>query len=378
MREQVLAACKRIVVKVGSSLVASSQGGLRLDRINRLAQELGTLQAQDRQIVVVSSGAIVAGLSHLAIFSYPAELPLQQAAAAVGQSRLMRAYEMAFEETKNKIAQVLLTHQDLSDRRRFLNARHTLNTLIQLRVIPIINENDTVAIEEIRFGDNDTLAGEVAHLVDADLLVILSDVDGLYSQDPHLNPSAELIPLVANVTKDIEDLAGTSRTQASRGGMVTKIRAAKQAGRFGVPTLLLNGETPHALEDVLNGKPGGTFFVSDQSPLTSRKQWIAYTLRPKGEVRLDEGAVAALTLRGKSLLPSGILDITGIFLTGDPITCATREGMPFAQGLTNYSAETLHRIKGKKTSDIRQLLGSLEYEEVIHRDNLVLTKQQVS
>lgn len=373
MREQVLGACKRVVVKIGSSLVASSKGGLRIDRIHRLAQELSAVQAQNRQIVVVSSGAIVAGLSHLAIASYPTELPLQQAAAAVGQSRLMRAYETAFEENTNKIAQVLLTHQDLADRRRFLNARHTLITLIQLGVIPIINENDTVAIDEIRFGDNDTLAGQVAHLVDADLLVILSDVNGLYSQDPHLNPSAELIPLVSTITKDIEDLAGSSRTQASRGGMITKIRAAKQAGRFGVPTLLLNGETPNALGEVMEGKPGGTFFASDQAPLTSRKQWIAYTLRPKGELLLDEGAVAALTLRGKSLLPSGILDIKGTFLTGDPITCATREGVAFAQGLTNYSAEMLQRIKGKKTSEIRGLLGSLEYEEVIHRDNLVLT-----
>jgi glutamate 5-kinase len=378
MREQVLAAGKRIVVKIGSSLVASSQGGLRIDRIHRLAQELGALQTQSRQIIIVSSGAIVAGLSHLAIASYPTELPLQQAAAAVGQSRLMRAYETAFEETRHKIAQVLLTHQDLADRRRFLNARHTLITLIQLGVIPIINENDTVAIDEIRFGDNDTLAGQVAHLVDANLLVILSDVDGLYSQDPHLNPSADLIPLVSTITKDIDDLAGASRTQSSRGGMVTKIRAAKQAGRFGVPTLLLNGETPNALGEVLEGKPGGTFFSSDQSPLTSRKQWIAFTLRPKGELQLDEGAVTALTLRGKSLLPSGILDIKGTFLTGDPITCATREGVAFAQGLTNYSAETLQRIKGKKTSEIRQLLGSLEYEEVIHRDNLVLTEQRGS
>ena len=378
MREQVLAACNRVVVKIGSSLVASSLGGLRIDRIHRLAQELSALQSQSRQIVIVSSGAIVAGLSHLGIASYPTELPLQQAAAAVGQSRLMRAYEMAFEENKNKIAQVLLTHQDLADRRRFLNARHTLITLIQLGVIPIINENDTVAIDEIRFGDNDTLAGQVAHLVDADLLVILSDVNGLYSQDPHLNPSAELIHLVSTITKDIEDLAGSSRTQASRGGMVTKIKAAKQAGRFGVPTLLLNGETPNVLAEVLEGKPGGTFFSSDQSPLTSRKQWIAYTLRPKGELLLDEGAVAALTLRGKSLLPSGILDIQGTFLTGDPITCATRDGVAFAQGLTNYSAETLRRIKGKKTSEIRDLLGALEYEEVIHRDNLVLTEQLIS
>jgi glutamate 5-kinase len=373
MREQVLAACKRIVVKIGSSLVASSTGGLHRERIHRLAQELGALQSQNRQIVIVSSGAIVAGLAHLDMAKYPTELPLQQAAAAVGQSRLMRAYEIAFEETHNKIAQVLLTHQDLTDRRRFLNARHTLITLIQLGVIPIINENDTVAIDEIRFGDNDTLAGQVAHLVDANLLVILSDVNGLYRQDPRLNPAAELIPLVSTITKDIEGLAGVSRTQSSRGGMVTKIRAAKQAGRFGVPTLLLNGETPDSLNDVLNGKPGGTFFTSDQFPLTSRKQWIAYTLRPKGEVWIDEGAVAALTLRGKSLLPSGVIDIKGTFFSGDAITCATPEGIAFAQGLTNYSAEMLQRIKGKKTSEIRQLLGSLEYEEVIHRDNLVLT-----
>jgi glutamate 5-kinase len=372
MREQVLGTCKRIVVKIGSSLVASSKGGLHRDRIQRLAQELGALQSQNRQLIIVSSGAIVAGLSHLAIGSYPTELPLQQAAAAVGQSRLMQAYESAFEKTNNKIAQVLLTHQDLADRRRFLNARHTLITLIQLGVIPIINENDTVAIDEIRFGDNDTLAGQVAHLVDANLLVILSDVNGLYREDPHLNPSAEFLSVISSITKEIEDFAGTSRTQTSRGGMVTKIRAAKQAGRFGVPTLLLNGETPNALGEVLQGKPWGTFFVSDQSPLTSRKQWIAYTLRPKGELLVDEGAAAALTLRGKSLLPSGIIDIKGFFMTGDAITCATHEGKPFAQGLTNYSAETLQRIKGKKTSEIRQLLGSLEYEEVIHRDNLVI------
>ncbi len=193
MREQVLGTCKRIVVKIGSSLVASSKGGLHRDRIQRLTQELGALQSHNRQIIVVSSGAIVAGLSHLAMTSYPTELPLQQAAAAVGQSRLMQAYEIAFEKTNHKIAQVLLTHQDLADRRRFLNARHTLITLIQLGVIPIINENDTVAIDEIRFGDNDTLAGQVAHLVDANLLVILSDVNGLYREDPHLNPSAEFL-----------------------------------------------------------------------------------------------------------------------------------------------------------------------------------------
>jgi glutamate 5-kinase len=323
--------------------------------------------------VLVSSGAIVAGISHLALKTYPQEVPLLQAAAAVGQSRLLHAYEMGFEESGHKIAQILLTHQDLADRRRFLNARHTLTTLLQLGVIPIINENDTVATEEIRFGDNDALAGQIAHLIDADLLVILSDVNGLYEADPYLNPSAKLIPLVSTITKKIENLAGASRTQSSRGGMVTKIQAAKQAGRFGVPTLLLNGETPHALGQALEGNPSGTFFVSKQSSLNTRKQWIAFTLRPKGEVMLDDGAVAALALRGKSLLASGILNIKGTFLTGDPISCTTQEGIIFAQGLSNYSAETLHRIKGKQTSEIRQLLGALEYEEVIHRDNLALT-----
>ncbi len=373
MHQQVLTACKRVVVKIGSSLVASPKGGLRLDRIGRLAEEFGGLQGQNRQFVLVSSGAIVAGISHLALKSYPQEVPLQQAAAAVGQSRLMRAYEMAFEKPGCKIAQILLTHQDLADRRRFLNARHTLTTLLQLGVIPIINENDTVATEEIRFGDNDALAGQIAHLVDADLLVILSDVNGLYEEDPHLNPSAKLIPLVPTITKQIENLAGASRTQASRGGMVTKIRAAKQAGQFGVPTLLLNGETPNALGKALEGNSSGTFFASNQSSLTHRKQWIAFTLRPKGEITLDEGAVAALVIRGKSLLASGILSVTGTFLPGDPVSCTTEEGIVFAQGLSNYSAESLQRIKGKQTSEIQQLLGALEYEEVIHRDNLALT-----
>ena len=373
MYQQELTTYKRVVVKIGSSLVASSEGGLHLDRIERLAEEFGRLQTHNRQLVLVSSGAIVAGISHLALKSYPQDVPLQQAAAAVGQSRLVRAYEMAFEKSQHKIAQILLTHQDLADRRRFLNARHTLATLLQLGVIPIINENDTVAVDEIRFGDNDTLAGQIAHLIDADLLVILSDVNGLYEEDPRLNPSAKLIPLVPAITKQIENLAGTSRTQASRGGMVTKIQAAKQAGRFGVPTLLLNGETPNTLGQALEGNSSGTFFASQESSLTNRKQWIAFTLRPKGEIMLDAGAVTALVLRGKSLLASGILSVKGSFLTGSPVSCTTEEGIVFAQGLSNYSAETLQRIKGKQTSEIQQLLGALEYKEVIHRDNLALT-----
>ena len=370
---ELLTTCRRVVVKIGSSLVASSNGGLQLDRIERLTKEFGELQSRDRELVIVSSGAIVAGISHLGLTTYPQELPLRQAAAAVGQSHILWAYETAFKRSGHKIAQILLTHQDLGGRRRFLNARHTLTQLIQLGVIPIINENDTLSIDEIRFGDNDALAGQIAHLVDADLLVILSDVNGLYDADPHINPSAKLIPHVPTITKRIESLAGASRTQASRGGMVTKILAAKQAGRFGVPTLLLNGETPNALPQALKGNPGGTFFASKQSSLTNRKQWIAFTLRPKGELILDEGAVAALVLRGKSLLASGIIDVKGRFLNGDPVSCKTKEGIIFAKGITNYSAEALERIKGKQSTEIQEILGALEYEEVIHRDNLALT-----
>lgn len=371
--QELLTTCKRVVVKIGSSLVASSAGGLHLDRIERLTKEFGALQSRDRELVIVSSGAIVAGISHLGLTTYPQELPLRQAAAAVGQSHILWAYETAFKRCGHKIAQILLTHQDLGGRRRFLNARHTLTQLIQLGVIPIINENDTLSIDEIRFGDNDALAGQIAHLVDADLLVILSDVNGLYDADPHINPSAKLIPHVPSITKRIESLAGVSRTQASRGGMVTKIQAAKQAGRFGVPTLLLNGETPNALPQALEGNPSGTFFASKQSALTNRKQWIAFTLRPKGELMLDEGAVAALVLRGKSLLASGIIDVKGRFLNGDPVSCTTKEGIVFAKGITNYSAEALERIKGKQSTEIQEILGALEYEEVIHRDNLALT-----
>ncbi len=372
MREQILSTCNRIVVKIGSSLVASSKGGLRVQRIKALVKELGALQSQGRQIAIVSSGAIVAGISQLALKTYPHELPLQQAAAAVGQSRLMRAYEKAFEESGNKVAQILLTHQDLADRRRFLNARHTLTTLLNLSVIPIINENDTVAIEEIRFGDNDSLAGQVAHLIDADLLVILSDVDGLFTEDPRVNPAATLISTISAITKDIEKSAGTSRAQTSRGGMVTKIQAAKQAGRFGVPTLLLNGEKSQTLSETFDGKTHGTFFAPQTSSLNSRKQWIGFTLRPKGEIRVDDGAVQALTRRGKSLLPSGIHGVSGTFLPGDPVSCTNMDGTPFAQGLTNYSADVLNQIKGKKTAEIRKILGVLEYEEAIHRDNLVV------
>ncbi|MDH5640739.1 MAG: glutamate 5-kinase [Nitrospira sp.] len=372
MRDEILARAKRIVVKIGSSLIASRATGLRPEQIERLADEIASLRTGGREILIVSSGAIVSGIKKLELKEYPKNLPVKQAAAAVGQSRLMWAYEKAFERMGLRVAQILLTHQDLADRRRFLNARYTLAALIGFGVIPIINENDTVAVEEIRVGDNDTLASEVAHLVDADLLVILSDVDGLYTEDPRKNPAATLIDLIPDITEDIERRAGAASTFEGTGGMATKIRAAKKVGEYGVPTLIVNGERAGLLPTVLAGEPGGSLFLARERRLNSRKHWIAFTLRSRGHVRLDQGAVDALVTRGKSLLASGIVEVTGTFEAGDPIGCLDPAGKEFAKGLVNFSSDLLNRVKGLKTQDICRAIGPQEYEEVIHRDNLVI------
>jgi len=373
MRNEVLKQATRIVVKIGSSLVSSREAGLEPDRIDRLAEDLAALRAAGRDVLVVSSGAIVSGIKKLSLKEYPKSLPVKQAAAAVGQSRLMWAYEKSFERLGIKVAQILLTHHDLADRRRFLNARHTLTALIEFQVIPIINENDTVAVDEIRVGDNDTLAAEVAHLVDADLLVILSDIDGLFTEDPRKNPSAELIPLIAEITDDIERRAGISTTFGSTGGMATKVRAAKNVGEYGVATLIVNGQTKGLLPHILLGhNPGGSLFLAKARRMNSRKHWIGYTLRARGAISLDQGAVDALTKRGKSLLASGIVTVAGSFEAGDPISCLDPGGKEFAKGLVNCSSDTLMKIKGLKTAEIQARLGPQEYEEVIHRDNLVI------
>ncbi len=372
MREKLIATATRLVIKIGSRLVASRTSGLRLEQIQRLSKELAELKIRQREIVIVTSGAILAGIDKLKLKQYPQTLPLKQATAAAGQSHLIHAYEKSFQEAGQKVAQVLLTHQDLADRKRFLNARHTLTTLIDLGVIPIVNENDTVSVEEIRFGDNDNLAGQVAHLVDADLLVILSDVDGLFTEDPRLHPHAALIPEVQEISHDIEHRAGMSRNQESRGGMATKVQAAKHAAQFGVPTLIMNGEIPNLLADICDGRNSGTLFFPQSRRLQSRKHWIAFTLRAKGSVVLDDGAVRALRERGKSLLPSGISEVRGEFLPGDPVSCLDPNGKEFARGLVNVSSQTLLNIKGHKTTEIHHKFGTQEYEEVIHRDNLAI------
>ncbi len=374
MRQQLLAQATRIVAKVGSSLIASREDGLREDRLDRICAELAALRTQGREVLLVTSGAIVSGIKKLGLPAYPKNLPVKQAAAAVGQSRLMWAYEKAFARHGLSVAQILLTHQDLADRRRFLNARHTLTTLLEFGVIPIINENDTVAVDEIRVGDNDTLGGQVAHLVDAALLVILSDVDGLYTADPRRDPSATLITDIPEVTDDIQRLAGDSASFEGTGGMMTKVRTARKIADYGVATLLLNGQTPGLLEQVLGGAPGGSLFYPRTQRLSSRKQWIAFTLRAQGQISLDDGAVDALLQRGKSLLASGIVSVDGEFEAGDAVACRDTQGKEIAKGLVNFSAETLRRIKGKKTAEIREALGQQDYNEAIHRDNLVILR----
>jgi glutamate 5-kinase len=372
MRHHILKEARRIVLKVGSRLVASKGIGLHTERIERLAAELARLKATGKEMVMVSSGAIICGIEKLGLPAYPKSLPMKQAAAAVGQSRLMWAYEKAFEKEGLKVAQILLTRDDFTNRRRFLNSRHTLTALLEFNVVPIINENDTVAVEEIKFGDNDSLAGMVAHLVDADLLVILSDVEGLYTADPRANPKATRISVVPEVTAEVERLAGGTASFEGTGGMSTKVLAAKNAASYGVATAILSGERLEQLSDLFDGKDVGTLFLPKEQQLTSRKHWIAHTLKAKGQIILDDGAVEALVGRGKSLLPSGIKAVHGDFEAGDSVTCMDQKGREIAKGLVNYSSQAVAKIMGLKTAEIQKTLGYKDYDEVIHRDNLVI------
>jgi glutamate 5-kinase len=321
----------------------------------------------------VSSGAIALGIHVLGEQGIPRAITHQQAAAAIGQSHLIWTYERLFGTFGQKVAQILLTHEDLRDRIRYLNARNTLQTLLHYGVIPIINENDTVSVAEIRFGDNDALSAMVCNLMNAEILVILTHIDGLYTADPRLHPDATLVPVVEKIDARIEALAGKTTHGTGRGGMFSKIQAAKIAGANGVHTYIVNGVQPQALLQVMAGAAIGTHvYPSMASRLPSRKRWIGYTLKAKGEIVVDEGAKQALTAQGKSLLPSGVLDVSGAFRFGDAVYCVDATACRFAQGLVNYSAAELQAIRGQHTSAIETLLGYKASDEVIHRDNLVL------
>ncbi|MFQ5587343.1 MAG: glutamate 5-kinase [Nitrospiria bacterium] len=364
---------KRIVLKIGSNVIASHDKGLNETRMTRIAEEVSFLKDRGHELLLVSSGSVLCGTEKLGLTAPPRTIPMKQAAAAVGQSRLMWAYERLFEQHGIKVAQILLTHDGITDRRRFINARNTLMTLLEHHVLPIINENDTVTVDEIKMGDNDNLAAQVAHLVDASLLIAFSDVDGLYTADPGKNPEARLIPQVAAVTKEIEAMAGGSRRSGGTGGMTSKVKMARDVSAYGVTTLILNGLTPGLLKEAYEGQHlAGTLFLPQSVRLSSRKQWIAYSLKIKGTLTLDQGAVQALRKKGRSLLPSGIRSVEGRFETGDTVRCLSPEGKEIARGLTNYNASEMMRIKGLQSSKVETVLGYKGADEVIHRDNLVI------
>ena len=368
----VLTQARRIVVKVGSSLVTNQGEGLDTRAISNWAQQIAALRKQGCEVVLVSSGAIAEGMQRLGWKQRPSALHELQAAAAVGQMGLVQVYESCFREHQLHAAQVLLTHADLMDRERYLNARSTLRTLLKLGVIPIINENDTVVTDEIKFGDNDTLGALVANLIEADALIILTDQDGLYTTDPRKSSSATLISQMPAGDTRLEAMAGGSGSHIGRGGMITKVLAAKRAARSGAHTAIASGHEPDVLPRLLRGESIGTLLASTALPLDARKQWLADHLQVSGKVSLDAGAVRALRNEGKSLLSIGVTDVSGEFQRGAVVAILDKNGADIARGLVNYSAEEARRISGKPSSEIETILGYVDEQELIHRDNLVL------
>ncbi|MBI5098042.1 MAG: glutamate 5-kinase [Nitrospirae bacterium] len=362
---------KRLVIKIGSNILASAERGLNTERLHALTKDIAGVVDLGYNVVIVSSGAVAAGLKKLGLKEKPKDIKLKQAAAAIGQSSLMWAYEQNFAGFHKKVAQVLLTKDDITNRQRYINAKNTLFTLLSYDVIPVINENDPVAVDEIKFGDNDMLAALVASLVEADMLIILSDVEGLYTKNPAYK-DAELIGCIDEITSDIEKIAGSEGSGVSTGGMYSKVLAAKQANSHGIPVVIMSGKKSGLLARFIHGEKIGTYFKPKTQRLSSKKGWIAYGVKSKGALYLDDGAVNALATQGKSLLPSGILKIEGYFEVGDYVRCVTKEGKKVAKGLTNYSSNDLEKIKGRKTSEIEKVLGYKYSDEVIHRNNLVV------
>lgn len=363
---------KRVVVKVGSSSITHPTGKLNFAQVERLVRQLADLHNQDYQVILVTSGAVGAGMGKLGLKHRPKTIPEKQALAAVGQGLLMHMYEKMFAEYGQTVAQILLTKQDMADRHRFLNARTALLSLLNFGVIPIINENDTVAVEEIKFGDNDTLSAMVASLADADLLVILSDINGLYTANPHSDPTAQLISQVDEITPEIEQIAGGAGSGLGTGGMVTKLQAAKIAMNSGVAMVIGHGAEEGILSKIVSGQDEGTLFMPKECPLQCKKRWIAYGSSIQGKLVIDDGAQDVLQKSGKSLLAIGIIDVHGSFDVGNSVGVYNQHGTEIARGIVNYSASELDKIKGVKTTQIASILGYKDYDEVIHRDNLVL------
>jgi len=366
-RKNILKRARRIVLKIGSAVLAGDK-----DIFTRVARDVAALKADGREVIIVTSGAVAIGMKALGLTERPATMPETQAVASAGQLNLMFNYKKAFTSEKLLMGQVLLTHDGLSDRKRFLNARNTALTLLKMGIVPVINENDAVATDEIKLGDNDELSALVINLVNADILIILTDIDGLYDRDPRDDPGAVRIPLVSNVDELCIEATCTGAGPLGSGGMRSKTAAARKAAHFGAATIVASGLDKKVISKIFTGDSIGTIFMPAEHKLTSRKHWIAFSSRPTGRVIVDDGARAALSKGKKSLLPSGILGVDGVFETGEVIHCVDTKGMEFARGLTNYSSDEIKSIKGLKSRDIEEKLGYRVYDEVIHRDNLVV------
>lgn len=370
-RTETLKNAKRIVVKIGSAVLTTSEG-INLGLICRLADQLATLHERGVDIVLVSSGAVAAGRNSIPEGAKLDDLPARQAASAIGQSRLMHEYDETFRRFGLVTSQVLLTRDDLKHRSRFLNARNTLSRLLEWRVIPIINENDTVAVQELEFGDNDTLASLILNVVEADLFINLTSADGVYDKNPDKNPDARPLTCIENVHDLDLDAMCDGKTAVGSGGMFSKMRAANRAAQLGVPTLILAGKDRMIIERVFNGEECGTWIVPDDKSVSRRKYWLAYHCDPAGDLIVDEGAEKALLSGGKSLLPAGVIDVDGRFRAGELVRVVNKSGKSLAVGLSCYSSGDMIKIMGRQSSEIDSILGKCSYPEAIHRDNLLL------
>ena len=371
-RQTLFDQAKRVVIKVGSAVLTDHEG-LNQPVIESLARQISFLSSTGREVILVSSGAVAAGRQRLGVSRQRrGGLKVKQALAAIGQGLLMQAYEQAFAVHRQQVAQVLLTHSDLSHRDRYLNVRNTINTLFEFGVVPIINENDTVSVEELRFGDNDTLGALITNMIGADMFIILTDVDSLCTANPADDTSARPVYTVATIDKQVEKMAGSTSSLLGTGGMQSKIRAAKMVASCGGSSFIGPGRNANILQELFSGDLVGTFFLPMSEKIGGRKHWIAHVLRPKGFLVVDDGACRALVEGGKSLLPSGIVEVQGKFGVGAPVHCVRKNGEAVAAGLCNYRSQDIEKIKGVKSSRIREILGYKDSDEVIHRDNLVV------
>ena len=372
VRQEVIALAHTVVVKVGTNVLTRADGALEPARVQALADQLQRLRAAGRKVVLVSSGAIGAGMGRLGLGQRPTDLRQLQACAAVGQAFLMRAYEDCLRGHGIPTAQLLLTAGDFDSRSRYLNVRNTIVTLFEWNVLPIINENDTVSVAEIRFGDNDHLAAMVTNLLQAPLLILLSVVDGLYTADPRTDPAAELVHTVPTIDAEVLEKAGASRSALGSGGMRSKIRAARLATTAGESVIMASGERPDVLDAIFRGEPVGTLFLPHDATMPAWKRWLGYAARPRGRYVVDAGAKQAVQTQGRSLLPIGVVRVEGTFHKGDVVALCDADGVEFARGLTNYSSAAAERLRGLRSEQIRATLGELPYEEMVHRDNLVV------